>query len=83
MTPETKVVLGRTFTWDRFMRVWGLRTARGYLELESIPGGVSARLTLGENRLVYISAAVGPTEAAVILALQSQLRKMAELEVEQ
>jgi len=80
--PETKVVLGRVFMWHEFHEEWFCPTKHGVLTL--CGGGASwcweAGLERGDDEYV-IATATGPTEADAILALQSQLRKMAELEV--
>jgi hypothetical protein len=81
--PETKVVLGRRFAWNAHAKWWEcpLKSER-WLTLETCESGehlASVRdVDVDHFGIEYGRAS---TEADAILALQSQLRKMAELEV--
>jgi hypothetical protein len=85
--PETKTVLGRVFTWSEQWGQWECRTPNGTLALVDRGRDYDApRFAAGLERQfgsdVYsIATDFGPTESDAILALQSTLRKMAELEV--
>lgn len=76
--PETKVVLGRRFTRQVYPHFWRCQTTHGLLELHVRGHAIEAILRKGS---IEVANELGPTESAAILALQSQLRKMAELEV--
>ena len=86
---ETKTVLWRVFTWSEQWGQWECRTPRGTVALVDRGrdyGPDAMRYAAGLERQfgsdVYsIATGYGPTEADAILALQSTLRKMAELEV--
>jgi hypothetical protein len=84
--PETKVVLKRTFTWNAGYRSWQCEL-KGDRLLSLFPPSHKARVEHWTAELndegdeTLIDTATGPTETDAILALQSQLRKMAELEV--
>jgi hypothetical protein len=82
--PKTKVVLGRRFTRDDHARdIWRCETTHGLLSFWWAPGAKAYIAALAQNEdEPDMVRGEGPTEADAILALQSQLRKMAELEVE-
>lgn len=86
--PETKVVLGRTFTHFPvaedvcYRAVVKYENDTGVLFIFSRADGQFHCASLYPGRSPTPINATGPTEADAILALQSQLRKMAELEVE-
>jgi hypothetical protein len=80
---ETKTVLGRVFTRSRGL--WECNVGDGVLEVweqedldvpDDCRFGASLAIDVG-----VVAVACGPTESDAILALQSTLRKMAELEV--
>jgi hypothetical protein len=81
--PEAKTVLKRTFT----RRVdtagsWECNTTHGVLSFWWSPGAKAYIAALAQNEdEPDMVRGEGPTETDAILALQSQLRKMAELEV--
>jgi len=81
--PKTKAVLGRVFTWSRGL--WECNVGDGVLEVWEqaeldVPDGCQFGASLALN-VGVVAVAYGPTESDAILALQSTLRKMAELEV--
>ncbi len=92
---ETKVVLGRTLKLDRkrsneHWDVYSVWVKHGFLSVHSErydgtlddPRKHHAHLHHEDGLSSgHIAIGRGPTEADAILALQSQLRKMAELEV--
>ncbi len=94
--PETKVVLGRVLKLDRkrsneHWDVYSAWVKHGFLSVHSErhegtledPRRHNAHLCHEDGLSSgHIAIGRGPTEADAILALQSQLRKMAELEVE-
>lgn len=79
--PETKVVLGRVFTWNKVLRRWECALGRNtLLVIGEIPSCTTHAASL-ELFCRHIAGGTGPTEHDAILALQSTLRKMADLEV--
>jgi len=83
MNCGTKTVLGRVFTLKATEHQWECKTKLGLLTLRERSFGHVAALHVTVGFAMYESArGEGPTEADAILALQSTLRKMAELEVE-
>lgn len=78
--PETKVVLGRRFTFHTALRQWFCYLKHGKLVL-TCDDGKQPHVSFEIAHATVVAFGVGPTEADAILALQSQLRKMAELEV--
>jgi hypothetical protein len=79
--PETKVVLGRRFS-NAGHEHWLCHTKHGLLTLWLSGSEWKVRLEVTRGFTKYeVAFSQGPTEADAILALQSQLRKMAELEV--
>lgn len=83
--PETKTVLGRVFTWNATCKTWDCDLKREQLLVLHPPrAGIRDNwgATLWEEvDEVTVAEESGPTEKDAILALQSTLRKMAELEV--
>lgn len=84
---ETKTVLGRVFTHSLIWRgSWSCKLNSGHVltlfEWSTEPSDKRFCAELyDDKRDLEIAAAHGPTETDAILALQSTLRKMAELEV--
>lgn len=81
MIHETKVVLGRRFEHHSVLRQWFCKLKHGKLVL-TCDDGKSPHVSFEIAHATVVAFGVGPTEAEAILALQSQLRKMAQLEVE-
>ncbi len=86
--PETKVVLKRTFTWSNTFEFWVAHLKHPTVlypsQLRLLPpnwGDIPHIRTEDWMAQAHGQTGRGPTEADAILALQSQLRKMAELEV--
>ncbi len=80
--PKTKTVLGRVFTWNPSFDDWECTTLAGTVVLGQDESQDRWRAELvRENDPQSIASSYGPTESDAILALQSTLRKMAELEV--
>ena len=75
---QTKTVLGWVFTRDQYPHFWRCHTTEGVLELRDRGSAIEAILRSGS---VEVANGLGPTDPDAILALQSKLRKMAELEV--
>ncbi len=80
--PETKLVLGRTFTESLiYSDTWECYTRTGLLSLRKRETGEWDAVLHDEDDEFVTEVTGRATEADAILALQSQLRKMAELEV--
>lgn len=76
--PETKTVLGRVFTRTELVADgWECNTSTGWLTLDRHEALVTASLHNRDGE--EVASGDGPTESDAILALQSTLRKMAEL----
>jgi hypothetical protein len=78
---ETKTVLGRVFTASLvYGDTWECYTTTGHVSVrQHLNGNWSAALHNEDDECVV--EVLGLTETDAILALQSTLRKMAELEV--
>ena len=88
MSEKTKTVLGRVFTWNAGYRAWqcDIKENRMLSLYPPVPKQQIEHWTAELHDEVdddepILGTATGPTEADAILALQSTLRKMAELEV--
>jgi len=83
MSRETKTVLGRVLHWNGHGQHWQCAIKPDCLLFVYKSDGASeftAALAPNEDEPEFVRN-WGPTEADAILALQSTLRKMAELEV--